>query len=110
MKSSEELLKEVMKRSETVKEKRRLKKRIIADGVAGVLCLVLMVTAVFHLPRLTPDIRDTGMQQYGSLLMASPYMGYIVVCLLAFALGVCITLLLIHLRRLKGKDSNNADI
>ncbi len=102
------MLKEVMKRSETVKEKRNLKKRIIADGAAGVLCLVLMAAAFFSLPRFTPGMQYAGMQQYGSMLMASPYVGYIVVCLLGFGLGVCVTLLLIHLRRLKGNDSQNA--
>ncbi|MCR4655793.1 MAG: hypothetical protein K5770_06145 [Lachnospiraceae bacterium] len=98
MRSSEELLKEVMNRSETVREKRSLKKRIIADGTAGVLCLVLMSAAFFSLPRLAPGAQGAGMQQYGSLLLASPYIGYIVVCLLGFGLGVCVTLLLIHLR------------
>ena len=44
------------------------------------------------------------MQHYGSLLLAAPYTGYVVVGVLAFALGVCITLLCIHWKALRQKE------
>jgi len=43
-------------------------------------------------------------QNYGSLLLEEPYMGYVMVCVLAFALGVCMALLCVHWKALKQKE------
>lgn len=44
------------------------------------------------------------MRQYGSLLLAAPYTGYVVVGVIAFALGICVTLLCICWKALKQKE------
>ena len=44
------------------------------------------------------------MHRYGSLLLAAPYIGYVIVGILAFALGICVTLLCIRLKELREKE------
>ena len=106
MRSTDEQLQEIMRRAETVKEKRSIRKRIHASAIASCACVALLIAVCFCLPRLTFMTESTGMQQYGSLLLAAPYTGYVVVGVIAFALGVCVTLLCIHWKALKQKEQD----
>ena len=93
-----------MRRAEIVKEKRILRKHIQASAIASCACVALLIAVCFYLPRLSVIQAAPGLQQYGSLLLAAPYMGYVVVGVLAFALGVCVTLLCTHWKALKQKE------
>ena len=104
MRNTDEQLQEIMRRGEIVKEKRIMRKRLHASAIASCACVALLVAVCFCLPQLTVVSDNAGLQQYGSLLLAAPYMGYVVVGVLAFALGVCVTLLCVHWKRLKQKD------
>ena len=104
MRNTDEQLKEIMRRAEIVKEKRIIRKRLYASTLASCVCAVLLIAVCFCLPQLTVLPESPGMQHYGSLLLAAPYTGYIVVGVLAFALGVCVTLLCIHWKALKQKE------
>ena len=104
MRSTDEQLQEIMRRGEIVKEKRSIRKSIRASALASCVCAVLLIAVCFYLPRLTVIQGTSGMPNYGSLLLAAPYMGYVVVGVLAFALGICVTLLCVHWKRLKQKD------
>lgn len=106
MRSTDEQLQEIMRRVEIVKEKRSIRNRIHASAIASCACVALLIAVCFCLPRLTFMTESTGMQQYGSLLLAAPYTGYVVVGVIAFALGVCVTLLCIHWKALKQKEQN----
>ena len=106
MRSTDEQLQEIMRRAEIVKEKRSIRKRIHASAIASCACVALLIAVCFCLPRLTFMTESTGMQQYGSLLLAAPYTGYVVVGVIAFALGVCVTLLCIHWKALKQKEQD----
>ena len=104
MRNTDEQLKEILRRAEIVKEKRIIRKRLYASVLASCACVALLIAVCFCLPQLTVMSESPGMQQYGSLLLAAPYTGYIVVGVLAFALGVCVTLLCIHWKALKQKE------
>ncbi len=104
MRSTDEQMKEIIRRAEDVKEKQAIRKRLSADAIASVSCAVLLVAVCFFLPRLSVIPDNPDMQQYGSLLLATPYMGYVVVGVLAFALGICVTLLCVRWKALKQKD------
>ena len=104
MRSTDEQLREIMRRAEIVKEKRILRKRIYAGAIASFACVALLIAVCFYLPRLSVIQAAPGLQQYGSLLLAAPYMGYVVVGVLAFALGICVTLLCVHWKALKQKE------
>lgn len=104
MRSTDEQLREIMRRAEIVKAKRVLRKRVRASAIASCMCVALLVAVCFYLPRLSAIQAAPGMQQYGSLLLAAPYTGYIVVGVIAFALGICVTLLCTHWKALKQKE------
>ena len=106
MRNTDEQLREIMRRGELVKEKRSIQKRLYASALASCVCAALLIAVCFCLPRLTATPENAGMQQYGSLLLAAPYTGYVVVGVLAFALGICVTLLCIHWKALKQKEQD----
>ena len=107
MRSTDEQLLEIMKRAETVKEKRIIRNRIYASLTASCICVALLVVTAVFIPRLEPMAQKNEMQQYGSLLLAAPYTGYIVVALIAFALGICVTLLGVHWKKLRQKEQGH---
>lgn len=104
MRNTDEQLQEIMRRAEIVREKRSMRRRLYASTLASCVCAVLLIAVCFCLPQLTVMSESSGMQHYGSLLLAAPYTGYVVVGVLAFALGVCITLLCIHWKALRQKE------
>jgi len=104
MRSTDEQLQEILRRAEIVKEKRIIRGHLHASAIASIACLALLIAVCFCLPQLTFMPGNTEMQHYGSLLLAAPYTGYVVVGVIAFALGVCITLLCIHWKALKQKE------
>ena len=104
MRNTDEQLQEIMRRAEIVKEKRIIRKCIYASALASCVCVALLIAVCFCLPQLTVMSESSGMQHYGSLLLAAPYTGYVVVGAIAFALGVCITLLCIHWKALRQKE------
>lgn len=104
MHSTEEQLREIMKRAEFVKEKRVIAKHLRASAAASFACIALLITVSVYLPKLKTVLEEQTVQQYGSLLLAAPYMGYAVIAVLAFVLGICITLFCIHWKELKQKE------
>lgn len=104
MRSTDDQLREIMRRAELVKEKRNVKKVIMMNAVASGLCAALLIAVALYLPNLSPAQTQMIETQYGSLLLAAPYIGYVIVGLLAFALGICITLLCVHLKKWKERD------
>ena len=70
MRSTDEQLREIMRRAETVKAKRILRKRIQASAIASCACVALLIAVCFYLPRLSVIQAAPGLQQYGSLAEA----------------------------------------
>jgi len=104
MRSTDEQLREIMKRAETVREDHAARGAFRASVLASCVCVLLIAAVCFNLPGLQIKQSGADLQQYGSLLLAAPYIGYIMVGILAFALGVCVTFLCISWRRMKHKD------
>ena len=105
MRNSDMQMQEILARAERIKDKRILKNRIAADAAAGGICLLLTAVVGAMIPRLKEAAADRVGGAYGSLILGTPYLGYILIGILGFALGVCLTLLGIHIRRLKGRGS-----
>jgi preprotein translocase subunit SecF len=104
MRSTDDQLREIMRRAELVKEKRIIKKTILTDVLASCVCLALLIAVAVCLPKLSLALTGSVATQYGSLLLAAPYIGYVIVGLLAFALGVCVTLLCVHWKKWKERE------
>ena len=107
MRSMDDQMQEIMKRAGTVQEKRTIRKRLYESAAASISFAILLIIASASLSKLTPVLKTVQMQQYGSLLLAAPYVGYVVVGVLAFALGVCVTLFCVCYKKLRQKEQRN---
>ena len=59
--------------------------------------------------RKNPARRHTDFETAGSVFHSSAALGYIVIGLLAFLLGVCVTILCFRLRQLEREDERDAE-
>lgn len=105
MRNTEEQLREILERSRKIQNTRRFRRGIILNAASICACLVLIVSTALFLPgTLDPASADTT--SYGSLILSGPLLGYVVMGFLAFALGVCVTLLCYRIRVREGKDQS----
>ena len=80
---------------------RRRARGILCAGTAA--CFVVIVSLALVMPGITEGFSDTAL---GGGMAASIFSGYLVVGLLAFVLGVCVTVLCV---RLRGHEGDSAD-
>ena len=62
---------------------------------------MMMIAVICFLPELRQASEQAPVRQYGSLILALPAAGYVLIALLSFALGVAVTLLCQHWKRQK---------
>lgn len=104
MRSTDEQLREILKRADYIKEKKTSQKAVASYALASCACIALMAVTSFYLQNVSAAGNAEGNVRYGSLLLNTSYMGYVVIGILAFLLGVCITLLFLRLRKLRKKE------
>ena len=103
MRSADEQLRLV--RSKAAKLRRRQRSRL--TGAAAVCCLALVLFLGFLLPGGDGGVSLPEGATFGSLVMVSPKLSYVVVAILAFALGLCVTMLCIYRRERRGKSEDD---
>ncbi len=108
MRSTDGQLWEIMKRADHIKEKRSAQRIAASFALASCACMALLVVTFLYLPGLSETATAQANGHFGSLLLNASYMGYVVVGVLAFLLGVCVTMLCLHLRRLRKKERDRA--
>lgn len=102
MRTTEERMRLIGKRTAEIRRQEEEKKRRVQDGLCLAACLILVVVIGAFLPGVVSGLsyEDTGaMSGAASLVGSSEALGYIVMGLLSFMLGVCVTVLLYRLRR-----------
>ena len=102
MRTTEERMRLIGKRTAEIRQQEEQKKRRVQDGLCLAACLILVVVIGAFLPGVVSGLsyEDTGaMSGAASLVGSSEALGYIVMGLLSFMLGVCVTVLLYRLRR-----------
>ena len=98
MRSADEQLRLIRQRA----EKRKQKRQTVLLRSATVLCSMALAAFLgLVLPRLEGVILPEGTLT-GSVVFLRPQLGYIVLAILAFCLGVFVTLLCVHHREQKG--------
>ena len=106
MRTTEGQLREILKRSEQVRVRRGLQRRLTVEGISALVCLVLIVGASLAVPRLAYTTLQNAEGSYGSLILGISWVSYVIIGLLAFALGICATLLCIHWQQLRQHGSD----
>ena len=94
-------MKEIVRRSERLRALERCRRNIVRHALASAACVVLLVVTRVMLSNVQAGGDAADPVRYGSLIFSGANMGYVVIGVLAFALGVCVTLLLIRLRELR---------
>ena len=119
MRSLEERVAETKRRIAARREKRRRRDTItMVSAVAA--CLVLLIGASLAMPGIAANIQTgdySGFETAASIFHGGAALGYIVIGLLAFLLGVCVTVLCFRIRQLsrenaqdkEGEDAHGAD-
>lgn len=112
MRSHEERIVEV-KRRIAEKERQQKQRRGIIAAVSGIAaCLVIIIGAALAMPGIIEQTRpDTsgGYATAAAMLAGNTALGYIVIGLLAFVLGVCVTVLCCRIRLLHRDEHAEED-
>ena len=97
MRSTDEQLRIIRARAEELRRARRRRKAGLIGAGSACLSLALIVVLSLILPQTADGELLQTTSRYGSLLRLSSLTGYIVIGTLSFALGICVTLLFMHL-------------
>ena len=108
MRSHEERVAETKRRIAKIEREKRLRRNKITMASVVAACLVLLIGASLAMPGIAASIQtgdysgfETAASMYGGAL------GYIVIGLLAFLLGVCVTVLCFRLHQMNREDDQN---
>lgn len=111
MRSHEERVAETKRRIAKIeREKRRCNTVTMASAVAA--CLALLIGASFAMPGIAAGIQAgdyAGFETAASMYGGGAALGYIVIGLLAFLLGVCVTVLCFRLRQMSREDGQDQE-
>ncbi len=98
-------MEEILRRADALREKKAARRAAVLSAAATAVSLALIVGAAALMSGLPVTAAEGGTETaYGSLILSSALLGYVVIGVLAFALGVCVTLLCRALRGPKRKD------
>ena len=107
MRSHEERIAEVRRRiTEKERQKRRKQRRIVAISCIAA-CLAVIVGVSFIMPGIVGQIEpgaSSGFETAATILGGGTALGYMVIGLLAFILGACVTILCFRIHQLNKEE------
>ena len=112
MRSHEERVTETQRRIAKIERENRLRRNTIAMASAVAACLALLIGASLAMPGIAASIRTgnySGFETTASIYGGGAALGYIVIGLLAFLLGVCVTVLCFRLRQMNRENGQNRE-
>ena len=111
MRNPEERVAETKRRIAKMEREKRRRRNTITMASAVAACLVLLIGASLAMPGIAASIQtgdysgfETAASMYGGGAL-----GYIVIGLLAFLLGVCVTVLCFRLRQMNRDDTQDKE-
>ena len=110
MRSHEERVAETKRRIAKMEREKRLRRNTITMASAVAACLVLLIGASLAMPGIAANIQTgdyAGFETAASIFHGGAALGYIVIGLLAFLLGVCVTVLCFRLRQMSREDGQD---
>ena len=112
MRSHEERVAETKRRIAKMEREKRLRRNTITAASAVAACLALIVGVSFVMPDIAVKIQTggyAGFETAASIFHGGAALGYIVIGLLAFLLGVCVTVLCFRLRQMNRDDTQDKE-
>lgn len=112
MRSNEERVAEVKRRIAEKERQKKLRRSRIAAFSAVAACLVLILVLSLFMPGIAGQLRPGGYSDYemvASMFGENGALGYIIIGLLAFFLGVCVTILCFRIRLLNREEQSVED-
>ena len=112
MRSNEERIAEVKRRIAEKERQKKLRRSRIAAFSAVAACLVLILVLSLFMPGIAGQLRPGGYSDYemaASMFGENGALGYIIIGLLAFLLGVCVTVLCFRLRQMSREDGQDKE-
>ena len=112
MRSLEERVAETKRRIAARQREKRLRRNTITMASAVAACLVLLIGASLAMPGIAANIQTgdySGFETAASIFHGGAALGYIVIGLLAFLLGVCVTVLCFRLRQMNRENAQDKE-
>ena len=112
MRSHEERVAETKRRIAKIEREKRLRRNTITMASTVAACLALLIGASLAMPGIAASIRTgdySGFETAASIFHGGAALGYIIIGLLAFLLGVCVTVLCFRLRQMNREDGQNEE-
>ena len=109
MRSHEERITETKRRIAARQREKRLRRDKITMVSAAAACLALLAGVSIAMPGMTAQLQPdscTGFETTASMYGGSDALGYIIVGLLAFLLGVCMTILCFRLQQMERDEKD----
>ena len=112
MRSHEERVAETKRRIAARQREKRLRRNTITMASAVAACLAVLVGVSLAMPGIAANIQTgnySGFETAASIFHSGAALGYIVIGLLAFLLGVCVTVLCFRLRQMNREDTQDGE-
>ena len=112
MRSHEERVTEAKRRIAAREHTDRRRRDRRTAALAAAACLALLVGASLAMPGIAARIQTgdySGFETAASIFHGGAALGYIVIGLLAFLLGVCVTVLCFRLRQMNREDGQDRE-
>ena len=112
MRSHEERVAETKRRIAKIEREKRLRRDKFTMISAVAACLALLIGASLAMPGIAASIQTgnySGFETAASIFHSGAALGYIVIGLLAFLLGVCVTVLCFRIRQLSRENAQDKE-
>ena len=112
MRRHEERVAETKRRIAKIEREKRLRRDKFTMISAAAACLALLIGASLAMPGIAANIQTgnySGFETAASIFHGGAALGYIVIGLLAFLLGVCVTVLCFRLRQMSREDEQERE-
>ena len=112
MRSHEERVAETKRRIAKIEREKRRRRNTVTMASAVAACLALLIGASLAMPGISASIQTgdySGFETAASIFHGGAALGYIVIGLLAFLLGVCVTVLCFRLRQMSREDGQDRE-
>ena len=112
MRSHEERVAEAKRRIAARQREKRLRRNTITMASAVAACLALLIGASLAMPGIAASIQTgdySGFERAAGIFRGGAALGYIIIGLLAFLLGVCVTVLCFRIRQFSREDAQDKE-